>query len=132
MYDKGFIRSGTDNFTFQSGSIQIIPILLNRTYLNPLHSNLVLFKFNISLVHFGNFILFTFQSGSIQINLAPPLMLSGSALHSNLVLFKYEVGKLLVKRNTFTFQSGSIQMQRWQSSNSYRQDFTFQSGSIQM
>ena len=33
-----------DCFTFQSGSIQIIPTLLNRTCLNPLHSNLVLFK----------------------------------------------------------------------------------------
>ena len=56
-----------DCFTFQSGSIQIIPTLLNRTCLNPLHSNLVLFKYGHTQAERVTRLSFTFQSGSIQI-----------------------------------------------------------------
>ena len=99
----------------------------------PLHSNLVIFKFpmfprnycpiylyipiwfysnfNISLVHFGNFIFFTFQSGSIQIKCKT-------------------LSKISVR--CFTFQSGSIQMETNNGLSVDAKIFTFQSGYIQI
>ena len=121
-------------FTFQSGSIQIccvlggalvcnlyipiwfysniIPTLLNRTYLNlyiPIwfYSNkseateqALLIDLYIPIWFYSNSSVnlpfipsanFTFQSGSIQILTLNLLLLLISALHSNLVLFKWQV-----------------------------------------
>ena len=99
------------NFTFQSGSIQIIIVYVSRSCLCN----------------------FTFQSGSIQMETRLTIVLSIVTLHSNLVLFKW-VRRLQIRFicATFTFQSGSIQIGADNSQRAYIEHFTFQSGSIQM
>ena len=78
---------------------------------NPLHSNLVLFKYLIY---------------KMLDDFSKPL-------HSNLVLFKYisDTAMSLMSLD-FTFQSGSIQIYLIENVQLQDVTFTFQSGSIQM
>ena len=97
---------------------------------------------------------FTFQSGSIQIELFKAISSSFSFLHSNLVLFKWNGGRInryvcnlyipiwfysndvdgksYYLTQSFTFQSGSIQMDVGGYTVEGFNHFTFQSGSIQI
>ena len=54
-------------FTFQSGYIQILSTLQVHMFLNPLHSNLVIFKYSKCHQNESHLKIFTFQSGYIQI-----------------------------------------------------------------
>ena len=104
-----------------------------------LHSNLVLFKFHFPSRVRLPLLFFTFQSGSIQIcrivitfkisSLYIPIWFYSNykllyksisawkTLHSNLVLFKLLPAlSLAISICTFTFQSGSIQIQRGKNS----------------
>ena len=123
-----------DNFTFQSGSIQMI-MRENRLQL------LLLFTFQSGYIQIlttynipTDQLNFTFQSGSIQIvwynctymiskllyipiwlysNLgsAPSVSDAHKSLHSNLVIFKWSLSdRNKLEFNVFTFQSGYIQI----------------------
>ena len=85
-YRRAFIR--TIDFTFQSGSIQMVQVSAVRWEDLPLHSNLVLFKFCDFHSHRLQAYTFTFQSGSIQMHPYFPYSYPLFPLHSNLVLFK--------------------------------------------
>ena len=100
-----------NNFTFQSGSIQICKKKVVDFMLAS----------------------FTFQSGSIQMHFAKIPKNLKYTLHSNLVLFKY-YHSTSVKQvfEFFTFQSGSIQIEMMIADIITPSVFTFQSGSIQM
>ena len=76
----------------------------------PLHSNLVIFKFNWER-HYIILITFTFQSGYIQMWSANVCSLFVIPLHSNLVIFKsYILVSSFRNFTPFTFQSGYIQI----------------------
>ena len=55
-----------------------------------------------------------------------------SSLHSNLVIFKCYIYTLCIGPLSFTFQSGSIQMETATALGILANNFTFQSGSIQI
>ena len=61
-------RNYLQYFTFQSGYIQICILSVSQYRKASLHSNLVIFKFNILFAQLGNFTVFTFQSGYIQMD----------------------------------------------------------------
>ena len=102
-------ESASNSFTFQSGSIQMSHLHHREHLEHPLHSNLVLFKWQaqrtwqryyflyIPIWFYSNengisyerlYKFFTFQSGSIQMSLINRKCWAVVSLHSNLVLFK--------------------------------------------
>ena len=107
------IKSATTSiiFTFQSGSIQIIPFFTIKSNILTLHSNLVLFKCMMPFcfdIKESLYIPIWFYSNLIQVQI---LAMAISALHSNLVLFKLRHRtEKSTQLTSFTFQSGSIQI----------------------
>ena len=87
---KGEMQTGQIyiNFTFQSGYIQIITTLGKVVDIMSLHSNLVIFKLELKKYSISFKYIFTFQSGYIQILQIYQLQLFHLPLHSNLVIFK--------------------------------------------
>ena len=129
------IKSATTSiiFTFQSGSIQIIPFFTIKSNILTLHSNLVLFKCMMPFcfdIKESLYIPIWFYSNLIQVQI---LAMAISALHSNLVLFKLRHRtEKSTQLTSFTFQSGSIQMIMRENRLQLLLLFTFQSGSIQI